>query len=144
MSEPLSIGNELINVGDIVTAKIKPQPGQLHWPEEMTLAVLGYDQRSVTFLTPYEHLRLSYAEQRWRVALKAIDALSVIMEAAEAIPSHSGAQQFQLHETLTVLNGGVWCTGPVIAALRGIVAIRSDHQDIILVGGAKHFTRPTD
>ncbi len=142
MSEIVYFKDVPVKIGDIIAiTPVKEMETPLSIPDQVEVAVLDIETDGYLLtLVPAALLHLANQLRIMSLNPNDVDSVRVVSEAAEAIPEQSGNQQFQPYEQVTFRAGGATCEAIVIAALEGIVAIRTDCGSI-RVAVAKSFDR---
>lgn len=137
MSELLLFKNVTLHPGDIL--RLSPNPDKTILPEGAEVAAIDvHDDGYLIVLLPERLAHLGDQQHLLNIPPDHLETLAVIEEAADAIPKRSGGQQFQQHQRVSCMAGGVRYHGQVIAAMDEVVVARiGDHS---IVGQAKDFT----
>lgn len=139
MSNLITFKGVTMRPGDIIA--LSPVPGKTRIPEAVQVAVIDFhsDGYLIVFV-PGSLAHVSDNRRLLNLLPEHLESLCVVQEAMEAIPGRSGGQQFQLHERVSCLAGGVQYIGRVIAAIDGAVAASID-SGIVITGLAAAFNR---
>ncbi len=117
-----------LNPGDVI--RITPAKG-LEKAEGMEMAVLGLNTKtsSLSVLINHENA-LCIQGPKMELKESEVDCIQVVMEAAEAVPLHSGQIQFRPRERIIYRKGDKSSGGKVIAAFDGYVAAELNNWEI--------------
>lgn len=137
MSELLLFKNVAFRQGDVL--RLSPNPDKTILPEGAEVAAVDvHDDGYLIVLLPERLAYLGDQQHLLNIPPDHLETLWAVEEAAEAIPNRSGGQQFQQHQRVSCMAGGVRYHGQVIAAMDEVVVARIGDQCI--VGLAKDFT----